>query len=554
MKTGAEILIGETEESQLTTAMLRDILFEHAAEARRDISAFFNFVMEHETTKEPLTVAPHQRVFFDFVMAHDRSVVMMPIGHSKTYSSAALTLFLLGQDPTVRGAVISATQGQASKIVSMVRDYIESSAKLKLVFPELRQSSRQGDAWTQTELVVERPPGIRDASLAAYGIGGDLPGSRLSWIIVDDILNDENTNTVEQRTSVCRFFDSTVTSRLDRKNARVVVTNTAWHPEDLPHALEKRGWPTLKMNVMGDITIQDDLDNLRNFMEPWDDKGLLRPATMSSGDPTCRLTEHDPDPNNQKLLWCEVVTEEWLEKERRKVVPKVFNQQYMNLCRDDGSAYCQIAWIESCKKKAREMGHHLMVSEVHSANPMIFTGVDLAISMREGADSTALFTFELLPGGYRKILDIDIGKYNGPTVRDKIIEIHRRYNSVIRVENVAAQDLLLQMVREKRVDVPIRPHTTNAFSKSNPTAGVQGVFVELFNGAWLIPNDKFGVCHPHVQKWIDECLYYEPSKHTGDALMACFFAREQAREWGVLSDTSTMGIEQGAIGMNLLQR
>ncbi len=74
-----------------------------------------------------------------------------------------------------------------------------------------------------------------------------------------------------------------------------------------------------------------------------------------------------------------------------------------------------------------------------------------------------------------------------------------------------------------------------------------GGFAELANGAWLIPNDKHGVCHPMVQKWVDGCLYYAPAKHTDDSVMAWYFAREQAKEWGLLSPPPK-GAKAGSAG------
>jgi len=51
---------------------------------------------------------------------------------------------------------------------------------------------------------------IRDPSLVAVGADGALPGSRLAWIVVDDILDRENTSTPQAREKVHEFFDSTV--------------------------------------------------------------------------------------------------------------------------------------------------------------------------------------------------------------------------------------------------------------------------------------------------------------------------------------------------------
>ena len=61
---------------------------------------------------------------------------------------------------------------------------------------------------------------------------------------------------------------------------------------------------------------------------------------------------------------------------------------------------------------------------------------------------------------------------------------------------------------------------------------VGGVPEVVGNGAWLIPNDPSGNCPEAVQEFVDQCLDYKPSAHTGDTLMACWFAREEARECG----------------------
>ncbi len=555
--TGSEIL--QSENGGAFAAMLRDVLLEQAAKARTDVCAFFEFVMTEENSKQSLTLASHQRVMMDFIMSHDRSVNMLPVGHSKTFCSAAITLFLLGQNPTLRGAVVSATQGQASKVVGMVRDYIETSERLKLVFPDLCKSMRKGDSWTQTEITVDRPPGIRDASLIALGVEGAVAGARLNWIIVDDILSHENTATQEQRHKVYEWFDSSLLSRLDPKNTKIIVTNTAWHPDDLVHRLEKLGWGTMRMDVLGNIQVKDDearvlrLRKEGNSDPEWDSE-LLRPASKSRSEPYSRLVEHDPDSNNSVPLWPERFDLEWVERKKREHLPHRFNQLYMNICRDDASSMCQLEWIERCKLNARERGHFAMRSTPFiSGNPLIFTGVDLAISPGEEHDDTALFTFEVLPGGYRLVLDIEAGQWNGPVIMNKIIAKQKQYNSVIRVENNGAQEYLLQFTRAKDISIPIMAHTTGR-TKSHPEYGVPGVFLEVFNGAWLIPNDRHGFVHPHIQAWIDSMLYYQPSKHTPDILMANYFAREQAREWGALVDSAEGNAFEGSVGMSIMSR
>jgi hypothetical protein len=108
----------------------------------------------------------------------------------------------------------------------------------------------------------------------------------------------------------------------------------------------------------------------------------------------------------------------------------------------------------------------------------------------------------------------------------KIIDHHRRFFSICVVENNAAQDFIVQFARGQFA-VPIRPFTTGR-NKAHPEFGVESIAAEMAGGKWVIPNNE-GRCTPEVDAWISEMLYYDPTAHTGDRLMASWFAREGAR-------------------------
>jgi hypothetical protein len=74
------------------------------------------------------------------------------------------------------------------------------------------------------------------------------------------------------------------------------------------------------------------------------------------------------------------------------------------------------------------------------------------------------------------------------------------------------------------------------------------------SGAWLIPNRPGDELHPQLRKFVEACLYYVPSKHTADVLMSNFMAREQAREWGMLSPRKPGANGGGSLQAGLLAR
>lgn len=577
--------------------ILRRRLLERASRARQNPAEFFAFVMREEFTHARIRVMPHQKVLFDFAMAHERCVIRMPVGSSKTFCMSSLTLWLIGQNPTARGAIISSSQAQASKPFSMVRDYIENKEnrfpELRMVFPKVRPSRDPETPWTQTKLVVDRPPGIRDYTLTAIGATGALPGSRLSWILVDDVLTEENTRTEEQREWLKRRFNRTVVSRRDAVDSRIVVCNTPYHPRDLTYALSNSpmkggaGWPALTMDIEGGVIIEN---------TDWDTPDV-RPSYVVRGD-VCRLSSHDSDvymapevvtkPDGNRVIASgydgpsknpehfdfDETVPLWPEKFSRAVIDDIretyksamaeFWNIYMCRVRDDASAACKEEWITRCKRNACAAGFYTLEKSYRGPN-LTVTGIDLGVGLSETSGTTAWFTFEVIPEieiagtkyrNARRILDVEIGRYAGRQIVDTTIDKIRRFNSYARVETNAAQKFIKDWVVDVDIAMPIRAHTTGK-NKHHRAHGVAGIFIELENGAWLIPCDPDGIVPEPVLEWIKQCLFFQPDQHTGDALIGSWLAREEARfisGVGKEGEAPPRPANEGMLGASLLMR
>ena len=505
-------------------------LLTEAEEAKTDFTKFFEFVIRHETKGTPLEATAHQRLMFSFGEAHPLCVIMIPVGCAKTYYVGAKTLHRLGKDCTKRGVVFSRAQGQAKKVLKMVSDYIEDpklSQRLHLVFPELRPSSRDKDTWSTESITVNRPAGIRDPSLQAVGIGGEIQGSRLAFALPDDLVTNKNSYTIEGRIDLRTQFDDNIMSRLDPDDYECTVCNTPWHREDQLFYLEEQGWPTLVMDIYGFIRIS-------NAKAEWMARVLdtiIRPSETRVGGAHdwYRLRAFDPDPDEQHVLWEEKYPREKIEEIKRRTAPHAFARSYLCRPMSEDALRCSPDWIEKCK--LRGMGSRL-VAEYKGPNKT-YTGIDLAIGKKKHHDKTTYFTFEKLPDGSRKILDIESGRFDGVTIISKLVDKADRYGSIIWVENNGAQDYLLQFAKEHRKDIAIHSHTTSGANKHDVDFGVESMFVEFQNEAWVIPCGPDGKCHPEVQAFVDDCLFYQPPPaHTGDRLMAAWIGREAARKRG----------------------
>lgn len=494
---------------------------------------FYSMVIRNEIDGTALIPAPHQVLFYSFVLHHRKCVVRQPVGTGKTFSSGALGLWLLGNDRTQRGAIVSGAQSQSKKVLSMIKDYIvdqKLSSRLKLIFPWLKPSDRPDDPWTQAQITVDRPAGIRDASVAATGFDKKIGGARLSWIVGDDILDDANTATFEGCSDINNKFDARLMSRLDPQNTYAIVTNTPWDQHDLTFHLEKdAGWPTLTMDIYGNIRVS-------NVDERWMTEALdtmLRPSTTRIDDiyDWYRLRAHDPDPDEEIPLWPERINLEAIncirygEHGKGGMIPYEFSRLYLCDPLAADAERCEKQWVESCKSR----GKGTSLVQKYDGNCPVYTGVDLAIGKSKRHDRSSLFTVALENDGTRRLLNIEVGKWSGPTIVDRIIDNVDRYGSSIFVESNAAQDYLRQFVLEKRKDLQIFAHTTGQ-NKHSREYGVESLFTEIFNQAWIIPCDESGNCHQIVQEWINAMVYYlPPPAHTNDILMACWISREGMR-------------------------
>lgn len=518
--------------------------------ASRDAGAFLEVAMVEEHTQKPLVVAAHQRLLFAFVDACRYCVVRMPVGTAKSFTMSALTLHLLGQDPTVRGGIVSATETQSAKLLKAVGQYVSDpvlAPRVRSVFPRLAPSARPDDQWTQTKLVVERPPAIRDASLAAYGISTAVLGSRLSWVVCDDLLSPENTRTEEARDKLHNDFDGKIITRVDPgPHARVVVTNTPWHTDDLTYRLEGIGWATVTMSICGDLRFSGvDLSSPKMAAV----RALLVPSATKEG--VWRLAEHAPDPDESTTLWPERYSREHVEHLRATMLPHQFARSYLCEAVDDATARCKNEWIARCLAEGDgvELVHELPEADRLAIDPLSFvvSGVDLAAKKRSEGAETVVFTALVYGNGDMQPLWVDAGQFTAPEIRDLIVEHHRRYGSVLFVEDNGVQQWMLELVAD--VDaIPVFPFDTG-LNKWHPSYGVESVFLLMQQGKWIIPSEGGLPASKQLARWLNNCRSFNPAQHTGDHLMASWFAKEGARV--IRQNAAYFGRDDGDTGVRV---
>ncbi len=260
------------------------------------------------------------------------------------------------------------------------------------------------------------------------------------------------------------------------------------------------------------------------------------------------------DQKTGALTWPERWSTERIELVRADLGPLEYARQLLCQARDDTSARFKREWIDTCLEKGLGVPYCESIVDAYYADDelpegvdsweelragqetiwrltgkcSVVTGVDLAVRPEDSADETVLFTIMVDEKGNRRVLNITAGRWTGPDILRKIQDVYEAFGGIMVVENNAAQQYIVQFLQENTA-IPVIPFTTGR-NKAHPEFGVESLAAELAGGKWVIPN-MGGVVHKEVGEWVNELLFYDPREHTGDRVMASWFAREGARRF-----------------------
>ena len=463
--------------------------------AREDPSTFIELALKDDKTGKAVRQSELHEKWQRLITEHDRVVIWAHVEAGKSVNIAVgRVLWEIGKDPTKRAAIISGTDIQARRTVRALSTLISEPGPIHDVFPGLARS--MDGPWNDHELtLLGHPKGMRDATVQSYGLASrSIQGSRIDLLVIDDILDEKNTASPAQMQEIWEWFHAVIENRMTA-TGKVVCIGTAWHPEDFNHRLAKLpNWVARRYPVLNE-------DGVSTWPAQW---------------PLHRIAERRTALESAQ--------------------PGEFARMFLCQPRDDHQMRFKRAAIDRCKE--RGLGKTLMHFEGTATEQgdelrdipkgyRIYTGVDMAFSQQKAADMSCLFTIAVWPDGTREVLDVRAGRWHGEEFKRRILNTHKRFHSIFIVEDNGAQRFVVESL-QSTTEVPVIPFTTTGRNKADRAFGVEAMAVEFDNAKWLIPNIK-GTCHPEVEAWIQEMLFYDPTRHTGDHLIASWFAKEGAR-------------------------
>lgn len=344
----------------------------------------------------PLETPPFHKEILDLISNKDnrRVGVIAPRGHAKSTTvdmTYPLWAGCFEQEEFV--VIISDTYTQAAEFINALKDEFENNPKIKWLFGNMK-----GDDWQDGEFVLSN--GIK---YAAKGSGMKIRGirhrhTRPTLMIFDDIENDENIKSAEQRQKLYHWFTKAAIPALAR-GGRAVVIGTILHFDSLVNKVMKqqdvfKSWHT---RVFYAITTEED----GTERALWPEHRSLE-----------KLRAMRDDPSDQDFIGS--IT---------------FAQEYQHKPFSGEDAIIQPDWIKECEPS--------QVPDKHTRLARVLT-IDPAASERQTADFTAMIVADLYTDGNVYIRAIRNQRTSPSVTADTVRELDEIYKpQVIGIEKGA---------------------------------------------------------------------------------------------------------------------
>lgn len=508
---------GEAEEDDLLATYEREMV----QASRRDPVVFFEYALGWRC--EPFHIQIQ-----DFLSAHRRAVIFSPNETGKSSQvSFARALWELGRNPNLRIAIGGATADGPEDSLGLVESAILVNPRVALgrdgqgagaVFPWLRPERRPGrmQSWLKSQAIVEREDlENKDPSIRATGTSGNQEGWRVDLWILDDVLSKYNTATKEQRQEIIRWLTSTVIPRRTALS-RMWAIGTPWFDDDALHWLERnREYRSIRFDVT---------------------TGIWPKATLVKG---------------KVVGW-----PEWRWQQRLREIGRLEFDRSMR-CRaiTDSSKTFHVADFDRCVARS---GLTAFPASYDGGDLIVATGMDLGVKDRKSNAETVSATVGLSRSGDFHLLDMRSGRGGISFVVRTLIDVQRDFGPLVQVvENVAAQDYVLQFVRNADEilaiagaeglhsllnHVRVEPITTDAGKKADVDYGITAMAADFEQTRWVIPDTE------EARLWRDELDAFKVGEHPGDRVMAAWFAWRRLRRFALKRRIRAMTVGKGNAG------
>jgi predicted phage terminase large subunit-like protein len=317
----------------------------------KDLFEFNKVVLHAEEGNNMVPLAPFHKELCDFVTGGEKTnkLLLVPRGHLKsTLVTIGYSLLRIAENPDVRILIANATYDMATSFLSQIKKHIQHNETFRELYGDM---STNAERWSENMISIPKfkPFTKKEATVTAYGMGGNLVSQHYDLIIADDLVNREYISTTEQIQKSILFYKDAL-DLLEPGTGKFIIIGTRWADSDL------YGWIMDKSNPE-QVYRQFDVMIKRAY------EGNLETGEGLS------------------LLYPEKYNKDILQTLKINKGPIEFSSQYMNEPLPQESAKFKVDWFKQ-----------VLEDELKVRELSIFTMVDPAIGQKKESDKTAIVT------------------------------------------------------------------------------------------------------------------------------------------------------------------
>lgn len=218
------------------------------------VAAFAMLVLEDDEGR-PITAAAHHALWLRLLCDWRLPKLLIeapPESAKTTWTILAYLGCRLGVFPE-QNVILASKDGPTAEARSLALRLMVRSERWQWLFPDVLPAA--GLKWESMRWSLApngRPrPGRLHPSIAAYGTGASITGSRADEEVADDILDYVNTRSETERKFINEWVHNSLLSRRKARVGRIVMIGTCWHPDDAYSRAERGGdWVVCKTPLL----------------------------------------------------------------------------------------------------------------------------------------------------------------------------------------------------------------------------------------------------------------------------------------------------------------
>lgn len=409
----------------------------------------------------------HNQVYSIYNSEAEKIALAAPRDHAKSTITCLIhVLFRVLHRKSSFVVIISNTKPNAKLFLDDIKTQVEFNSRLRHYYGNLKDPNK----WTEDdiELCFDPADPMKNAKIMARGAGQQVRG--LKWrgrrpdlIILDDIEDEENTGTADQREKILKWFDGSVIPAC-APGGQIIVIGTVLHYDSLlAQLLNVEKYPEFVSTKFRAINEKKSGERFALWEARYSLERLLRMRRVYAK--RGRLHIFMQEFQNEAI------------SEELRTFKRSYKRTYAGYVIRDVTGQ---SWLVVTARN----GVELVAPEVLPLS--IGVGIDLAVSRRSRADYTVLQVLGTDPRNRAYRLETVRGRFTPKEVLDHIFDLNKRYKpDLFGIETNAFQvvivENLIDAMDERGEYVPYKEITQDEdkerrFLNMQPRFAVGGVW------------------------------------------------------------------------------